>query len=246
MIYISKTLENREVSTNIMYEKFSLSTSWAGDKFQNGDQLVEKYLSLGFKKIELNYSITDQMFNEVLPYVKAGKVEVTSVHHPFPKHYDEEYDTDSIMLGFLDEEKRKKAVDMTKTSIDYANRIGAKVVVIHPSEVPVSDERHYDRLLKNLYKEGKRNTQEYKKLYEEMMDHRGDSSVYVDKVVESLHVLWDYIDVYLIHCQFIILHKYLLSMYLFLQNHYKAASNISAPLMTLSSSAPAPISRTFT
>nr|WP_255813403.1 TIM barrel protein [Acidaminobacter sp. JC074] len=150
---------------------------------------------MGFNKIELNYAITKEMIEEILPMVDKGQVEISSVHHPFPKHSEKLFDTDSQMLGFEDKILRNKAIDMTKQSIDYAHLLGAKAVVIHPSEVPIDYENHhYDVLLKNLYREGKKNSKDYKNLYKEMIEHRDHfSPSFVRRTADSLEVLSDYI-----------------------------------------------------
>ncbi len=135
----------------------------------------------------MNYAITDEMLREILPLIEKGVVEISSVHHPFPRLYDEEYNVNSILLGFLEREKREKSIELTKKSIDYGVRVGAKAVVIHPSEVPVSADRHYDALLKKLYNEGKKNSIEYKTLFEEMINHRNaKSSMHLELVKDSL------------------------------------------------------------
>lgn len=175
-----------------MFNRFSLSTSWAGNKFESGKALVEKYKAMGFSKGELNYSISEKMYEELLVLVQAGEFEVTSVHHPFPKTWTEEYGTDSVMLGFLDDRKREKAVEMTKHSLDCAARLNAKVLVIHLSEVPFEVE-HYDNRLKQLYREGKRGSKEYRKCFDKLIEHREASYLHVQKVVESLKELSAYI-----------------------------------------------------
>jgi sugar phosphate isomerase/epimerase len=172
---------------------FSMSTSWANNRFETGDALVETFMEMNFDKAELNYNVTEKMVNEIFPYVDRGEFEITSVHHPFPKNHTKEYGVDSVMLGFVEEDKRQTAVEVTKRSIDFADRLGAKAVVIHPSEVPMSVVK-YDRKLKELYKEGKKNSKEYKDLFNEIIELRdAGSHIHSTKTAESLHELCEYI-----------------------------------------------------
>lgn len=178
-----------------MFKDLSMSTSWCGNKYKTGDDFVRDFIKMGFNKMELNYNITEEMLKNIYPIVEKGDIEVTSVHHPFPKQYERAFDTDSQMLGFEDKVLRDKAIEMTKRSIDMGATLGAKAVVIHPSEVPIDYEnRHYDVMLKELYRKGEKNSKAYETLYQEMIDHRNHfSPSFIRRTAESLDTLANYV-----------------------------------------------------
>ncbi len=177
-----------------MYEEYSLSTSWAGNKFATGRDLIETFKSMGFHKAELNYHVSRSLYEDILQYVDRGEFEVTSVHHPFPKEWTEEFGTDSVMLGFQDENKRLEAVKLTQKSIDCGVRLKAKAVVIHLSEVPFLDGEQLDNKLKTLYTSGEKYSLEYRNTFGLLKDHRMTSHTYVKQVVKSLKDLCKYIE----------------------------------------------------
>lgn len=176
------------------FELFSFSTSWNWRHGNEGRKLMAEIKALGFNQVELNYKISNEALSTIIPMVEKGEIRVSSVHNVFPEVKDPDYDTDSLLLGYDDPVKRKKAIELTKGSVDYGAQLGAEVVVIHPGEVPISKERHYDVLLKNLYREGKKDSTEYRKLYGEMINYREkNSGKFVDNIKESLTELSEYI-----------------------------------------------------
>lgn len=177
------------------FDMFSFSTSWNWRHGNNGRILMEEIKQLGFSQVELNYRISKEMLETIVPMVEKGEIKVSSVHNVFPEVKNPDYDTDSQLLGYEDEGKRRVSIELTKGSVDYAAELGAKAVVIHPGEVPVSKERHYDILLKNIYREGLKASAEYKALFEEMLNHREKSSrKYVLNIKNSLEEIAEYIE----------------------------------------------------
>ncbi|KAA2301431.1 TIM barrel protein, partial [Clostridioides difficile] len=88
--------------------------------------------SLGFRQVELNYNVTQEMLQTIEPMIERGEIGVSSVHNTFPHVADPDYGTDSVLLGFDDEPRRKRAIELLLRSAEYAHRYGAKAVVVHP------------------------------------------------------------------------------------------------------------------
>ncbi len=176
-------------------KELSLSTSCCASRYKSGAKMVEDIIDMGFKQIELNYLVTMEMIEEIIPYVEKGNISISSVHHPLPKARDELYGVESIMLGFQDEDSRNQAIDITKNTIDICERLGGKAVVIHPTQVQINESKDFDKLLSDMYKQGKKNTWEYKLLFEEMMEYRQKNSYKpLLKTLQSLEQLSDYIE----------------------------------------------------
>jgi sugar phosphate isomerase/epimerase len=167
---------------------------WNYMKSSHGAELLHQILDLGFHKVELNYRISREMLATMEPMIAKGRIGVSSIHNVFPRVDDPAFDTDSLLLGYPDPELRRMAVELTKQSVDYAQRLGAAVVVIHPGEIPVSEVDHYDRSLKQLYRGGKKDTPEYAKLFAEMLDYRSQRSpCHVELIRQSLTEICEYI-----------------------------------------------------
>ncbi len=178
----------------IKYDKFSFSTSWNWRNSHVGKKIIEEIMELGFGTVELNYRITEEMLTTILPMIEAGKIKISSIHNVFPYVNDKNYDTDSMLLGYVDKVKRKEAIRLTKGSIDWAARFGAKAVVIHPGEVPQPLEFDYREELENMYNEGLKGTNEYKKLFDEMMEYKNSRHfIYLQLIKESMEELCEYI-----------------------------------------------------
>ncbi|GGA02081.1 hypothetical protein GCM10008018_55350 [Paenibacillus marchantiophytorum] len=167
---------------------YSFSTCWNIKKHTVGREMIEEIKDLGFSYVELNYNVTEEMMKTIEPMIEKGEIGVSSVHNVFPFINDKDYDTDSVMLGFDDEEKRKRSVELLIRSMDYANRYGAKAVVVHPGEVPF--DYNIDSDLKKLYKEQGKDSPAYRQLWQEMTERRERlSPLYTKRIQESLEVV---------------------------------------------------------
>jgi sugar phosphate isomerase/epimerase len=186
------SLLKKEEITLMNKEEFSFSTCWNIKRHTSGRELIEEIKQLGFSHVELNYHVTKQMLASILPMVESEEIRISSVHHVFPFYDDKEFDPDSVMLGFENEAKRKKAVRLLKETIEHAAHLGAKGVVVHPGEVPFS--YNIDKTLKEIYRSKGRNSIEYEHLWSEMIEKRErESKFYVKRIQESLEEVSEYI-----------------------------------------------------
>ena len=164
----------------------SMSTMWNFRKARSGDELLDQLAALGFHRVELNYHVRE----EWLPAVerRIGRdVVVSSVHNVFPETTDKRFDTDSVMLGYLDEDLRRMAVEYAKQSMRWAVRLGARAVVVHPTEVPLPPEA-FDMPLKALIREDRQDAEEYAALYRRLLQSRR-AVPYMDALMKSLDEL---------------------------------------------------------
>ncbi len=173
-------------------EGYSFSTMWNIRRHTSGSGMIEEILSLGFEQVELNYNVTTELMNTITPMIEKQQIKVSSVHNVFPFIADKDYDTDSMMLGFDDLEKRKRSVALLISSVDYAHRYGAKGVVVHPGEVPFS--YNIDNELKRLMREHGKESSEYRTLWTEMIERRNElAPIHVKRIQESLETVSEYI-----------------------------------------------------
>ncbi len=169
----------------------ALSTMWNFRKAHSGEQLIDQILELGFTQVELNYQVRVEWLPAIERAIAQGVIRAPSIHNVFPKTLDVRFDTDSMLLGYQDEDLRKQAVELTKGSIDWACRLGASAVVIHPTEVPLPPEQ-FDIPLKQLIAAHQTDTEAYVSLRQQMLAAR-DSAPYMSSTLRSLNELSDYI-----------------------------------------------------
>ncbi|WP_167280062.1 sugar phosphate isomerase/epimerase family protein [Paenibacillus lupini] len=173
--------------------QYSFSTCWNIKRHQTGSEMINEIRELGFRFVELNYNVTNELLSTIEPMIERGEIGVSSVHNTFPHVADPDYGTDSVLLGFDDEEKRQRSIDLLIRSAEYANRYGAKAVVVHPGEVPF--DYNIDNELKKLYNEQGHESPAYTKLWGEMIERReAAAGHYLSRIGDSLEEVCDRID----------------------------------------------------
>ncbi|RIX59556.1 sugar phosphate isomerase/epimerase [Paenibacillus nanensis] len=172
---------------------YSFSTCWNIKRHHTGSGMIGEIRELGFRYVELNYNVTQELLSTIEPMIERGEIGVSSVHNTFPHVADPDYGTDSVLLGFDDEEKRQRAIELLIRSAEYANRYGAKAVVVHPGEVPF--DYNIDQELKRLYREQGPDSADYAKLWSEMLERRESmAETYLRRIGDSLEDVCDRIE----------------------------------------------------
>ena len=169
----------------------AISTMWNFRKAHSGEELIDQLNALGFSQVELNYQVRTEWLHGIRRRIAEGAIAVSSVHNVFPKTFDPRFDTDSVMLGYEDENLRRQAVELAKGSIEWALVLGAGAVVFHPTEVPLSPDE-FDVPLKALVNAHQTNTDEYRALHARMLAAR-QAQPYLDRMMLSIHELADYV-----------------------------------------------------
>ena len=123
--------------------KFSLSTNWCNRRIEDGREIAEKAMALGFSELELGFHTTMQQvpgFKAMLDRIPVGSVHAfCPVPLSAPQGYPELY-----QLATRDEEGRKMAVLQVLRNIAFAEEMGADTVVLHAGRVPFG--RIFDRI----------------------------------------------------------------------------------------------------
>lgn len=167
-------------------QEYAFSTCWNIKRHAaDGKGMIEEIKELGFRRVELNYNVTERHMETIEPMIERGEIGVSSVHNVFPFVNDPDYGTDSVLLGFDDPVKRKRAVELLLGSMEHAHRYGAQAVVVHPGEVPF--EHNIDAELKALYREQGRESSAYRELWAVMLERRERlAPAYLRTIRESL------------------------------------------------------------
>ena len=109
--------------------------------------MLEELLGLGFTRVELGHGIRLSLMEGVQKMVEAGKVTISSLHNfcPLPVEITRA-SPDCYQFSSPDERERERAMKFSFQTIDFAQRLGAKFVVLHLGRSPLGD--FTDQLIK--------------------------------------------------------------------------------------------------
>ena len=128
----------------------SLSSMWIQQRFDNLSDFFAAGKAMGFQQFELGHIVRPEMLRGVQP----GEQIISSIHAPCPANpgpWD--------YLASLDEGKRKQALAQARDTIALAQQLKAPVVVLHMGKVSIDPA--LETRLRDLYNEGRKDTQEY-------------------------------------------------------------------------------------
>ncbi len=160
----------------------ALSTMWGVDQPIPFNESFYQARSAGFGRFELNHKVIPELFEKW----DKDRFYISTVHDPCPAVYTvDDIKLNDYQVSSLDENCRVKGVDIVKRTIDLAYHLGSKSMVIHPGMV--MGDRSRDRRLREMYKQGLKNTLEYEQLKYEMIAHRAElAGPHMDQVLKSI------------------------------------------------------------
>ena len=163
-----------------------LSTVWTSRDARSGDDLLGPILDLGFEGVELEYRITEQLYDEIRPRIRNNEVQVLSIHNYFPVPailLPEQASGDCFSLSSLDREERDNGVSYTFLTLETAHDLEARAVVLHLGSVETDLPKNG---LQQLYRENTSNDEVAKLLQEEREEHSRLRDPHLDALFFSL------------------------------------------------------------
>ena len=166
----------------------SLSTMWAKNNFPKLSDFFEGARRLGYARIELNHQIDSSM----LVGIDLNQYQFSSVHEPCPSDVStDELKKRDWLISSPSEVNRKRGVESIKRSIDLAHQVHAPVIVVHCGMV--STDYSIEKELRNYFKIGKVETDEYRKRKQNLIEQRaGIIGPCLEAVKRSLLELLNY------------------------------------------------------
>ncbi len=144
---------------------YSFSTCWNSSRHTDGRAMLREIRDLGFAYAELSHGIRLSLVPGILDAVKAGEMKISTLHNfcplpiginsPAPNLYE---------FSSASERDRQLAVKHTINTLDFAQRVGAALVVLHFGSMELKD---YTGKLKELLERGQKDTPKFKKVVAE-------------------------------------------------------------------------------
>lgn len=167
-----------------------ISTAWNAFRHTDGERLVFEIKGLGFEEIELSFNLTSRVVESIRRLVESQKIKVKSIHNfcPIPAGIKpEDALPDYYSMASANEEERLKSIEQTKQTIDTANRLQAKVVVLHSGRVEIPERT---KELKDLLARGLNSAKEYQDLKSNIIKERQEKhSPFLQNTLKSLEEL---------------------------------------------------------
>lgn len=170
-----------------MPSDIALSTMWAVGQFPNLADFFIAGRELGFRRFELNHAVNSAMLQGL-----SLNGTITSVHEPCPADPSMAVLKErNWLVSAPDEENRVQGVAAIRRSIDLAERLGARVVVVHPGRVDIDPT--LELALFHLYERGRSKGEEYVRARRKLVSARAaQATVNMRSVRRSLLELADY------------------------------------------------------
>lgn len=118
----------------------TISTAWNATRHTSGEMIIRELQHLGFASFELSVKLTEAKLLEIESILL--QIEVASLHNfcPVPHGSGENGGGDFYYLSSPDPAERKRAIDASAKTIDWAKRLGARAVVFHFGRVEMPDQ----------------------------------------------------------------------------------------------------------
>jgi len=175
----------------------ALSTMWSQGRFkQDGPDhdsmpaFGRKAAELGFEYAEINYVIPPLGVDAL---IESRTIAFSSVHSPCPRvKMPDGKNSENLNLAGLDDDERRLAVDVAKTSVDTAVRAKTSLLVVHLGGV--GDKMfHEEKQLRKLYDSLTKDAADLDRLAKSGIERRrAEAAPYLARAKQSLAELAEY------------------------------------------------------
>ena len=169
----------------------ALSTSWNSWRHKDGREMVGEILGLGFRSIELGHGIRSPLLEGVLKAREKHDFAISSVHNFLPMPVEVLSDSpDCYEFTSHRPGDRERAVRLTLTTIDWAQKLDAPFVVVHCGRIRSLD---LTAGLRGMVTAGQHLDREYTRCKLEAVQKRERiAEIYIQRVLECLTDVVDY------------------------------------------------------
>ncbi|HAO78855.1 MAG TPA: sugar phosphate isomerase/epimerase [Verrucomicrobia subdivision 3 bacterium] len=144
---------------------YSFSTCWNSARHTDGRAMLREIRDLGFEYAELSHGIRLSLVPGILDAVNAGEMKISSVHNFCPLPVGVTGPSPNLYEFSADRERdHQLAIKHTINTLDFAQRVGAPLVVLHFGSMDLKD---YTGKLKELLERGEKGTPKFQKFVAE-------------------------------------------------------------------------------
>lgn len=163
------SLWGRQPPFHFMY---SLSTCWNSSRHTEGREMLREIRDLGFTHAELSHGIRLSLVPGILEAVEAGEILISTLHNFCPLPMGINYAAPNLFkFSSEDRRERESARKHTLKTFEMAERVRARLVVLHTGAADLSGlfgSTDYTEKLEQLVEAGQRETPKYEKLMAEI------------------------------------------------------------------------------
>jgi sugar phosphate isomerase/epimerase len=132
--------------------------------------MLREIRDLGFAYAELSHGIRISLVPGILEAVEAGEIKISTLHNFCPLPIGINYPAPNLFkFSSSDRREREYAWKHSLKTIETAERLGAKLIVLHSGQVDIKD---YQHKLEEMVVAGLKDTPKYRKLVEEVETKR--------------------------------------------------------------------------
>ena len=149
---------------------YSFSTCWNSARHTDGRAMLREIRELGFDYAELSHGIRLSLLPGILEAVRAGEIKISTLHNFCPLPVGVTGPSPNLYEFSADRERdRQLAVKHTVNTLEFAQRVGAPLVVLHFGSMNLKD---YTGKLKELLERGERGSPKFQKVLAEASAER--------------------------------------------------------------------------
>ncbi|MSU34768.1 MAG: sugar phosphate isomerase/epimerase [Pedosphaera sp.] len=158
---------------------YSLSSCWNSGRHTDGRAMLREIRDLGFEYAELSHGIRLSLVPGIIDAVEAGEIKISTVHNFCPLPMGVNYPAPNIFkFSSADRREREYAWKHSLKSIETAERVGAKLIVLHSGQAdlkdynePLEELRGHMKVLEanaaRLLAEGQQDSKEFRKTHDQ-------------------------------------------------------------------------------
>jgi sugar phosphate isomerase/epimerase len=149
---------------------YSLSTCWNSHRHTDGRAMLREIRDLGFGYCELSHGIRISLLPGIIEAVDAGDIKISTLHNfcPLPIGVNQA-NPNLFKFSSLDNRERENAWRYSLKTIETAQRLKARLVVLHLGCIDLKD--YTDKMIA-MVEAGQQQTPKFEKLCAEVMDKR--------------------------------------------------------------------------
>jgi sugar phosphate isomerase/epimerase len=149
---------------------YSLSTCWNSHRHTDGRAMLREIREMGFEYAELSHGIRISLLPGVFEAVDAGEIKISTLHNFCPLPMGVNHAAPNIFKFTSDDRReRENAWRHTLKTLETAERVGARLVVLHMGQIEMRE--YTDRLIE-MVGASMKETPKYEKLCMEVMEKR--------------------------------------------------------------------------